>query len=73
MGAVELELHWLLISASDAGVWLVARPGYSNSKETAAVSIEWDDIWDLGNVERTKIFFLFRKLEHSSSDVQATG
>lgn len=54
--AVELYLHSLLTSASDAGVWLVARPGYSNSKETAAISVEWDDIRDLENVERTKRF-----------------
>ena len=49
-------MHSLLTSASDAGVWLVSCPGYSNSKETATVSIEWDDIRDLENVERTTIF-----------------
>jgi hypothetical protein len=41
MDAVELQLHWLLIYASDASVWLVARPGYSNSEETAAASMGW--------------------------------
>jgi hypothetical protein len=58
-----------LTSAPDGGVWLVTRPGYSNPKETAPVSIEWDDIRAPEDVEKAKMFFIYSKLEHNASDV----